>query len=153
MNQKQPTLTSAKSVDAKKDKPPTPQRSAASTRQKKLVQDLAGLYASIGMLVASADTYTGVLLMQHAEKRATELVDVAKHHPEMMKWLERLTTSNDYITCIIGHGIMTYAILAHFGRVPNAPIIAAMGMSEAQVLAPPPQAMEQPLNGYASVTS
>lgn len=145
-----PTGTPAKSSPAKKDVAPkgTPPPKQISAAEKQLIRDLAGLYATIGMLVGSADTYTGVLLMQSANKRAEELVAVARHHKKMMEVLKQLTTSNDYITCIMGHGMMAYAILAHFGQVPQTPLIAAMGMSEAQVLAPPP-GMEEMMNGHA----
>ena len=142
-----PTGTSGKSASKKDVAPKGIAPKQISAAEKQLIRDLAGLYATIGMLVGSADTYTGVLLMQSDNKRAEELVAVARHHKKMMEVLKQLTTSNDYITCIMGHGMMAYAILAHYGKEPQTPLITAMGMSEAQVLAPPP-GMEEMLNGH-----
>lgn len=146
-----PTGGSARSAAAKKDvapkgEQPQPGRPLSSA-EKKLVQDLAGQYAGIGFLVTGFDAYTGVVLIKEAEKRATELVNVARHHKKMMEFLKRLAAGNDYMTCLLGHGIMIYAIASHFGRVPQTPILTAMGLSEAQVLAPPP-GMEEMLNGH-----
>jgi len=102
------------------------------------------------MFAASADPYTGVLLMMSAEKRATELVNVARHHKKMMAFLKSITTSNDYVTLAIGHGFMAYAILAHFGAVPPIPMLKQLGLSEEQVLAAPPDQGEVSQNGHAT---
>lgn len=129
-DQNQHTHTSEKSSDvAPKGSRPAP------GNHKQLIGELTGLYATIGMLVSGVDAYTGVLLIQQAEKRATEMVNVARHHKEMLAFLKRLTTSNDYIACIMGHGMMAYAILAHFKRVPDHPFLQAVGMSEDQIIA------------------
>lgn len=151
-NPSQPTGTPVKSSPSKQPKDVAPKGELParplSSAEKKLIQDLAGQYAGIGFLVTGFDAYTGVMLIKEAEKRATELVNVARHHKKMMEFLKRLAAGNDYMTCILGHGIMLYAIASHFGRVPQTPILAAMGLSEEQILAPPP-GMAEMMNGHA----
>lgn len=106
----------------------------AVVSHKRLIGELSALYATLGMAVSAVDTYTGALLIQRAEQRASELVAVAKHHPGMLKMLSQVTAGNDYIACIIGHGTMLYAVMAHFGQLPKHPILTDLGLSESQVL-------------------
>lgn len=113
---------------------------------KKLIAELTGLYATIGIIVGGVDKYTGTLIMMSAEQRATELVNVARHHKKMMDFLKAMTASNDYLACIMGHGMMAYAILAHFDRVPQTPALYAMGLAEEQMF---PE-KEETLNGSAA---
>lgn len=105
--------------------------------QKKLAKELSGFYATIGLFVARADAYDGMLLIGESEKRATEVIMVARHHAGMLKVIERIVTGNDYISLIMGHGIMLYAILANHGRVQADPVLLHQyGYTHEQVLAP-----------------
>lgn len=128
---------------AEKEVPLTP-------ADKKLVKKLSDFYATIGLFVSRADVYDGLVLIKESENRATEMVRVAKHHRGMYKILERISESNDYITCAVGHGIMAYAIMAHHGRVKADPIILKQyGYSEEEVLAPLMEAQQGQANGSA----
>ena len=110
----------------------------AITKNDKIIEELTKFYAGVGMFVSRADMYDGILLIREARNRAEELVNVAKHHKGMLKMLERLVESNDYITMAVGHGLMFYAIMAHHGRIKaDEAFLAQIGYHEKQVLALP----------------
>jgi hypothetical protein len=105
--------------------------------QKKLAMQLSGLYATIGIFVTRFDTYDGMLLISESEKRAQEVIMVARHHKGVLAIIERIVTGNDYVSLLMGHGVMLYAILANHGRVQADPVfLHQYGYSKEQVLAP-----------------
>jgi len=108
------------------DSPPAgmPTEKARPRAQQKLIDDLTGWYTGIGALFLVADPTVGMLIMQGANQRATELVDVARHHPKMMKSLQNMVKDSDYMALIMGHGGMIFTILQHFGVIPSVEKIA-----------------------------
>ena len=105
------------------DKPPADmakrEPATRGVRDKKLIDDLAGLYATAGVLVTLVNQTDGFLIIQGADERAKELVAVANHHPAMKKTLKRLTESNDYITLVVGHGMLAVAIMQNHNVLPR----------------------------------
>ena len=101
-----------------------------SREQQKLIEDFTQLYQKIGLMVASYDMYDGLMIAKHAEKRATELVFVARHHPWLMALLKRFSGTNDYLEMALGYGVMAYAMLAHHGQAPQIPMLAQLGYAE-----------------------
>lgn len=101
-----------------------------SREQQKLIESFTELFQKIGIVVASMDMYDGLVIAKHADKRAMELVLVARHHPWLMELLKKFGGSNDYIELVLGYGIMAYALMAHHGQVPSHPILAQLGYGE-----------------------
>jgi hypothetical protein len=100
---------------------------------------LAGMYAGTGALLSGVDTYSGLVLIKSCEARAEEMVRACRHSKLAWKWLERIVSGSDITSCVIGHGLMLYAIMAHQGKlVKNEQILAMTGYAEWQVMAPPP---------------
>lgn len=97
------------------DKPP---EGRDNKSHQKLIKEVAGLYENVGFLLSMRDPITGLIVIKSAEDRATELVNVAKHHKKFMEVLKRITKGNDYWACFWGHMSMVMAILAVHGRVP-----------------------------------
>lgn len=95
------------------DKPPRDNKTFA-----KDIKDLTELYENIGALIALRDPLTGLIIIKSAEQRATELVNVAKHHKKLLEILRRIAKGGDYGACVMGHVSMIIAILAVHGRMP-----------------------------------
>lgn len=92
------------------------------------MKNLAGLYAAAGFGLTLVKPLAGGVLIQESSNRATEVVYVARHYPQMMAWLEKLIDSNDMVNLAIGHGIMAFAMLVAADRI-------TMGERTAQILA------------------
>lgn len=104
---------------------------------------LAMMYASLGAAVSGFKPYAGLALIKHAESRAEEVVRACRHSKAAWHWLERIVSGSDVTSCLIGHGIMLYAIMAQSGRLPkNDPLLQMFGLAEWQVLGTPPPGME-----------
>lgn len=104
---------------------------------------LAGMYAGLGAGIAGFQPYSGLILIKSAGDRAEEVVKACRHNKEAWKWLERITSSSDLAGCLLGHGIMLYAIMSYNGRLAKNPQLLQMfGYAEEQIMAPPP-GMEQ----------
>lgn len=100
-----------------------------------LINDLAGMYATIGIAVTAFDMYDGMIIIQKSVDRAKEMVNVAKHHPSFLKLLKQITKSNDYIVALSGHGLMLYAIMAHHGRIPaNMVLLQQTGYADIPIV-------------------
>jgi hypothetical protein len=82
------------------------------------IKDLTSLYENLGALLSLRDPLTGLIIINSAEERATELVNVAKHHKRLLDALRRLSKGGDYGACIMGHLGMIITILAVHGRAP-----------------------------------
>lgn len=104
-----------------------------SREQQKLIESFTELFQKVGIVIASVDMYDGLMIAKHAEKRATELVLVARHHPWLMELLNKFGGSNDYIELVLGYGIMAYALMAHHNQVPAHPILAQLGYGEIEI--------------------
>lgn len=117
-------------------KPPVPSWRVSAKRASMLKENVAGTYASIGILVSSRDSYDGMVILSSAEARATELVAVASHNKRLFELLERVFTQGDTMKMFIGHGIMVYAIMVHHNRLPGNPVLLQQfGYTEAQLFA------------------
>lgn len=106
----------------KADKPPRDLVEPSGPKSRadaKLIDGIAGLYGTVGMLVFMFDQFDGSLILTESATRARELVAVANHHPAMKKALKRITESNDYIALAVGHGGMALAILQHHNALPK----------------------------------
>ena len=73
---------------------------------------------------------------------------MARHHKEMYKFLQKMTAGNDYLALATGHGLMIYAILVHFKRVPDSPILHLVGLGEETILQGQSGGEEVELDGY-----
>jgi hypothetical protein len=104
---------------------------------------LAGMYAGLGAGIAGFQPYSGIVLIKSAGDRAEEVVRACRHSKEAWKWLERITSSSDLAGCLIGHGIMLYAIMSYNGRLAkNEQLLQMFGYADWQIMAPP-EGMEQ----------
>jgi hypothetical protein len=100
---------------------------------------LASLYATIGAMISSFDMYAGLILIKLADDRSEEVVRACRHNKSAWRWLERIVNSSDVGSCIVGHGLMLYAILVHAGRLKgDVNNLAMFGLAEYQIMAPPP---------------
>jgi hypothetical protein len=119
-------------------KPPVTRNRQARVNPAKLKQvtdGITSLYATLGIALYARDQYDGLVVMTTAQDRAVELVNVAKHHKWLMDLLIRITQSSDYVTLVIGHGTLAYALLAHHNQIPrNDALLTQFGLSEQQVL-------------------
>jgi hypothetical protein len=114
--------------------------------QEKMRVRLATMYAGLGATVAGFKAYTGIVLIKSAEDRAEEVVRACRHNKAAWQWLERIVSGSDLTTCLLGHGIMLYAIMSHSekSRLPkNEQLLQMFGYADWQVLAPP-QSMGEP---------
>jgi hypothetical protein len=106
--------------------------------QEKMRVKLATLYAGLGAGLAGFKPYAGIVLIKCAEARAEEVVRACRHSKAAWRWLERIVSSSDVTTCLLGHGIMLYAIMAQMGRLPkNDQLLHMFGYAEEQVMGPP----------------
>jgi hypothetical protein len=94
---------------------------------------IAGVYGMVGMAVMQRDIYDGAIITKGAEERAKEVMEVAKLHPWLMQFLEKMEKGNAYGSLILGHGMVLYAILAHHDRLPKSPLLASYGYAEEQL--------------------
>lgn len=86
----------------------------------KLLAGLQGIYYLVGTGLMFVNQKDAQIVIAGAPDRAAELLAVANHHPEFKKWLVRFTQSNDYLSLILGHGLMALAILGNHGMVGDA---------------------------------
>jgi hypothetical protein len=99
------------------------------------------MYAGAGAFVAGFKPYAGIVLIKSAETRAEEVVRACRHNKDAWKWLERIVSGSDLTTCLLGHGLMLYAIMSHGekSRLPkNNELLQMFGYADWQVLVPPP---------------
>jgi len=112
------------------------------------------MYAGVGAGVFGFSPYSGMVLMQSSHARSEELIRAARHNPVVWKWIEYFANSSDTFNLICGHGIMLWAIFAHTGRIKGNPAIFQMaGLSEEQIMAPPPNMPEmsqEEMNAYTA---
>ena len=105
-----------------------------TSREKKLVKNLAGLYTTVGAVIASVRLLPGQIIIGGAPDRAEEVVKWARHHPEWMARLEKVVEGNDGINMAIGHIAMLFAILVSVDRIPVGPrsgaLLNAIGYGE-----------------------
>lgn len=104
------------------DKPPAGkpprQRRPSEGRPKREVEMIARLtqfYGAVGALTYAFNQADGQVIMAAAADRATEMVNVARHHAHMWTVLEAMTTGGDYVPLIVGHGSLAMAIMANHG--------------------------------------
>jgi hypothetical protein len=112
------------------------------------------MYAGIGAGVFGFHPYSGMVLMRTAEVRSEELIRAARHNPVVWHWIEYFANSSDTFNLIAGHGIMLWAILVSLGRAKGNPAIFQMaGISEEQIMAPPPSMTQEEMNVYNAATN
>lgn len=130
------------------DKAPKEPRQAYA----KDIKDLTALYENLGALIALRDPLTGLIVIKSAEERATELINVAKHHKKMLEVLRRIAKGGDYGACIMGHLSMIMAILAVHGRMPiqyAIPTLQRLEIDPMEIIAQQQEAR----NGHENVTA
>lgn len=101
------------------------------------IKDLASLYENLGGLISLKDPLTGLIIIQSAEERATELINVAKHHKKLLEVLRRIAKGGDYGACIMGHLSMVITILAVHGRAPiqfAVPTLEKLGINPMDIV-------------------
>lgn len=90
---------------------------APGGKDAKLLAGLQGIYYLVGTGLMFVNQKDAQIVIAGAPDRAAELLAVANHHPEFKKWLVRFTQSNDYLSLVLGHGLMALAILGNHGMV------------------------------------
>lgn len=86
---------------------------------------------------SSFDIYVGLVIIKNAQDRSTEMVRACRHNKIAWKWLEAFVNSSDTASCIMGHGLMIYAIMVHSGRLRgDVGSLALFGYAEHQVFEP-----------------
>lgn len=83
----------------------------------KLLAGLQGIYYLVGTVLMFVNAKDANIVIAAAPDRALELLAVANHHPQFKMWLERFTQSNDYLSLVLGHGLMAMAILANHNMI------------------------------------
>jgi hypothetical protein len=108
-----------------KDVAPKPVYAAgiSDKRVKLLTENIAGAYGTVGVLVASRNSYDGMVLLSGAYARAEEIVNVASHNKRAFELLERLFAQGDVMKLVVGHGAMLYAIMVNHDRIPANPVL------------------------------
>lgn len=86
----------------------------------KLLAGIQGIYYLVGTMLVFVNQKDAQIVIAGAPDRAAELLAVANHNPAFKKWLIRFTESNDYLSLILGHGLMAMAILANHKLVPDS---------------------------------
>lgn len=124
-----------------------------TSKIERLTAMVAGFYGMVGMAVMNRDLYDGAIIIKTAEDRAKEVLEVAKLHPWLMKFLEKAEKGNAYGSLILGHGMVLYAIMAHHDRLPKSPLLATYGYSEEQLGLPTEQVQPTLPNEQYSVPS
>lgn len=117
-------------------------------KQKKVAQELAGLYAFGGVIASQSDIYTGAVLLTKANERAEEVVRAFRNNKFVWGILVNLTESSALMAMIFGHGMMFYAILMHDGRIKrNDAILKQYGYTEQDILGDVSSAMADSVKG------
>lgn len=93
---------------------------APGGRDAKLLAGIQGIYYLVGTMLVFVNQKDAQIVIAGAPDRAAELLAVANHHPEFKKWLVRFTQSNDYLSLILGHGLMAMAIMSNHKMVPDS---------------------------------
>jgi hypothetical protein len=113
--------------------------------QEKMRVRLATMYAGCGAFLAGFRPYAGIVLIKSAEDRAEEVVRACRHNKAAWMWLERIVSGSDLTSCLLGHGIMLYAIMSHSekSRLPkNEQLLQMFGYADWQVLGAPANGAE-----------
>lgn len=110
-----------------------------SPKHAKLAERLSHVYGTVGILLMPRDPYDGMLIISQSANRAEETIKAARHNKQVIAFIEKALNQTDLGTCIVGHAMMFYAIMAHHNRLPkNDLLLLSLGYTEQQVLQPPP---------------
>lgn len=97
---------------------PTQMEAVAKQAHTALVNDLSGIYFTVGAILSGINPLAGSIVMDKAPDRARELVNACKRNPAAIKWLKRITKSSDVTAAVVGHGVEVVAILVAMDRLP-----------------------------------
>lgn len=117
----------------------------------KKAQQLAGVYAQLGMITLGFNPNAGKIIMLSATDRAHELLRVARHHKALMQVVDRLISGNDYFALALGHLGMVLAILAVNNRLPDNPALMGYKMQGMALLAQW-EVLQQTMGGESGVS-
>ena len=90
-----------------------------SSKDQVRLQNLIGIYASVGGGLMMINQTDGLIILSSAEKAATSVLAVAKMHPEMMKWVDSLGKYGAYSMLVAVHLEMFYMIAKNHNAVPK----------------------------------
>jgi hypothetical protein len=103
---------------------------------KVLTDNLTQAYATAGVFISGRNQYDGMILIMCAEQRAQEMALALSHNKQIFELVERVFAQGDITKCIVGHGLMVYAILANHNRMPrNDILLQQLGYAPGQVFA------------------
>ena len=98
------------------DEPPQPERAKPKRApgSRKLEQQIAELYATIGMVaVAPLDRLAGTLIVKQADELAEQWVTLAETNPTVKKALQRLVEAGGWGGVVMAHGMILIPVLAN----------------------------------------
>lgn len=99
---------------------------ALSPAHQKKAEQLAAIYAKLGILVMGMQPEAGKIIFITALERASEVLRVARRHKLMMKIVDQIISGNDYVALALGHVGMIGEILALHGRLPESPFTTGL---------------------------
>ena len=108
---------------------------ALSPSHQKKAEQLAAVYAKIGILVMGMQPDIGKIIFVTSLERASEVLRVARRHKVLMQIVDQIISGNDYVALVLGHVGMVGEILALHGRLPSSPFTSGLVISGRQHIA------------------
>jgi hypothetical protein len=106
-----------------------------SPSHQKKAEQLAAVYAKIGIFIMGVSPDAGKIVFITALERAQEVLRVARRHKMLMKIVDQVISGNDYVALALGHVGMVGEILALHGRLPQTPFTTGLLVSGRQHVA------------------
>jgi hypothetical protein len=106
-----------------------------SPAHQKKAEQLAAVYAKLGIFVMGLSPDAGKIIFITSMERAQEVLRVARRHKMLMKIVDQIISGNDYVALALGHIGMMGEILALHGRLPQTPFTTGLLVSGRQHVA------------------
>lgn len=111
-------VTPPKTDDA--PKADTKAKRRATPGSAKLKEQVADLYATIGMVaIAPIDRLAGTLLVNQSEELAEQWIKLAETNPAVKRALNKLVEAGGWGGIIMAHGMIVLPVLANRGMFPD----------------------------------
>jgi hypothetical protein len=106
-----------------------------SPAHQKKAEQLAAVYAKIGIFIMGVSPDAGKIVFITSMERAQEVLRVARRHKMLMKIVDQIISGNDYVALVLGHVGMVGEILALHGRLPQTSFTTGLLVSGRQHVA------------------